>query len=333
MEFAVGHNTGPRHYDISGLARFVAMGARFVNAQGEAFMERYDPVLKDKTNWGTLARAMALEVRAEKGPVYFDLTSISAKDYDLSRRILPHTFRTLDRAGLDLRKDRIEWIACFQGNQGGPAGLVTGRDFSTSIPGLFTGGDTGAHPWYGAQAGYHGINLAWCCISGHHSGVAAARYARDVGEVEPDEHVVQEAVVGTLAPLNRRGGKSADAVIVAIQEALIPSNVVILKHEDRLGIALQRIQRLREDAEHDISAADGHELVKAHEAASMALIGEMILRASLARTESRGTHFREDYPHRDDQNWLKWLFLRQERGEMKMWSVPVSNGRYSPKGA
>jgi len=109
--------------------------------------------------------------------------------------------------------------------------------------------------------------------------------------------------------------------------------VVILKHKERLGIALQRIQRLREDAEHDISAADGHELVKAHEAASMALIGEMILRASLARTESRGTHFREDYPHRDDQNWLKWLFLKQERGEMKMWTVPVPTGRNSPKGA
>ena len=61
----------------------------------------------------------------------------------------------------------------------------------------------------------------------------------------------------------------------------------------------------------------------AHEARSMVLSAEMYLRSTLYRTESRGEHFREDYPTRDDPNWLAWTGLRMKDGEMKMFKIPL----------
>jgi succinate dehydrogenase/fumarate reductase flavoprotein subunit len=55
----------------------------------------------------------------------------------------------------------------------------------------------------------------------------------------------------------------------------------------------------------------------------MALNAEMVLRASLFRTESRGLHYREDYPFRDDENWLAWTVLKEEDGQMKLHKKPV----------
>jgi succinate dehydrogenase/fumarate reductase flavoprotein subunit len=72
-----------------------------------------------------------------------------------------------------------------------------------------------------------------------------------------------------------------------------------------------------------IVARDTHEWRLAHETKNMALNTEMILRASLFRTESRGYHFREDYPRRDDPTWLAWVKLREDQGQMKVYKEPV----------
>jgi len=78
-------------------------------------------------------------------------------------------------------------------------------------------------------------------------------------------------------------------------------------------------------------AKDLHFLLKAHEAASMALCAEMTYRPALMRKESRSSHMREDYPERDDQNWLKWIIIKKEKGEMKLWTEPVPIDKYKLK--
>lgn len=70
-------------------------------------------------------------------------------------------------------------------------------------------------------------------------------------------------------------------------------------------------------------AKDAHELRLAHETKNMVLSAEMRLRSSLFRTESRGNHYREDYPRRDDPNWLAWTKIKEEQGEMKLIKVPI----------
>ena len=72
-----------------------------------------------------------------------------------------------------------------------------------------------------------------------------------------------------------------------------------------------------------LTAKDPHEMRLAHETKSMILNAEIKLRSSLFRTESRGTHYREDYPRRDDPNWLAWIKVKDEQGIMKLTKVPM----------
>jgi len=60
----------------------------------------------------------------------------------------------------------------------------------------------------------------------------------------------------------------------------------------------------------------------------MALVAELVLRASLMRTETRASHYREDYPNRDDKNWLKWIIIRQEDGKLNLRTEPVPLDKY-----
>jgi succinate dehydrogenase/fumarate reductase flavoprotein subunit len=80
-----------------------------------------------------------------------------------------------------------------------------------------------------------------------------------------------------------------------------------------------------------LTAKDSHELVRCHEAKAMVTCAELLYRASLMRTETRGSNIRDDYPERDDKNWLKWIIIRKEDGKMKLRTEPVPIERYKLK--
>lgn len=323
MEFAVGHNTGPHDYDISGLARFTALGGKFTNRLGEEFMKRYDSELKNNTNWGTLAYAMAMEVKAGRGPVYFDLIDMKKEHLELSRRIIPHTFKTFDRAKIDISTQRVEWIPCFQGTLACAAGIDITRDFETSIPGLFAAGDAGARRWYGAEAGYHGINLAWSCVSGFHSGEAALKFSRGVERRPIDESALRDSMESVFAPLKRKTGISPKEATVRLQRILFPPDVAIVKNGETLADAVDRLVALKGEIHHGVFATDGHELIKSFEVRNMAVLAELIVRSALMREESRGCHFRGDYPEKDDGGFKRWSYSQQgDKGEARLWLGP-----------
>ena len=95
-----------------------------------------------------------------------------------------------------------------------------------------------------------------------------------------------------------------------------------MKHRDRLDGALAMIEKVKAKLP-DLTAKDPHELVRCHEAKSMALNSEILYRASLMRTETRGTNMREDHPNRDDKNWMKWLIVTKEDEKMKFFEVEL----------
>jgi succinate dehydrogenase/fumarate reductase flavoprotein subunit len=97
---------------------------------------------------------------------------------------------------------------------------------------------------------------------------------------------------------------------------MLPYFVLSIKHEKRLQAALTTVEFLRDHLVPKLTAKDSHELRLAHETRNMVLNAEMILRASLFRTESRGQHYREDHPRREDPLWL-WLRLEEQDGEMR----------------
>jgi succinate dehydrogenase/fumarate reductase flavoprotein subunit len=94
--------------------------------------------------------------------------------------------------------------------------------------------------------------------------------------------------------------------------------------------AISKVEELRHQ-ENKLFAKDGHGLCKCHEAKAMVLCAEMTFRAALMRTESRGSHFREDYPKQDDKNWLKWIILKQEAGKMIASTEPIPIEKYKFK--
>jgi succinate dehydrogenase/fumarate reductase flavoprotein subunit len=323
MEF-VHWNTCSRHYDVFGMSRFVAFGGRFLNARGEAFMSNYDPVWRDRAPTPKLVLAMAFEVRRGNGPIFFDLTSISDDDYQLSRKLIPSFFKVVDRAGIDIRKDRLEWVPALRGASASPAGLKIDYSCATSVPGLYAAGDVAAKTAYGASSGYGGINLAWCCVSGYRAGRGAALASRDVAHVRlPSKEAISQEASRVFEPLRREDGISADEVTLSLQKAIIPYDVLIIRHGERLGRALEEVMRIKLNMVPRLYASDIHELVKCVEARNMVSVAELILRSSIARTESRGGFYREDYPRRDDERWLKYITLRKVNGEVELSVVPI----------
>ncbi len=99
--------------------------------------------------------------------------------------------------------------------------------------------------------------------------------------------------------------------------------ILSIKHEERLKPALALVEFLNHHIVPKLKANDAHEWRLAQEAKNIALTAEMILKASLFRTESRGTHFREDYPRRDDPAWLVWVKVKDENGEIKLYKEAV----------
>ena len=104
---------------------------------------------------------------------------------------------------------------------------------------------------------------------------------------------------------------------------IVPYYVLIVQHGKRLQAALTMVEFFRDHYVPKLLAKDSHELRLAHETKNMVLNAEMMLRASLFRTESRVWHYREDYPRRDDPAWLAWVRLKEEQGKMKLWKEPT----------
>ncbi len=200
-------------------------------------------------------------------------------------------------------------------------------DCATDVPGLYAAGDSLGTCFIGASYSGFGFATMHAAATGARAGLGAAKEVRRLAAVSPDnrldERLVAAATARLLAPRERKGGFTPHWVTQVLQNALAPYFVLYVKHGDRLRTALDTVEYLRDQIVPKLYARDDHELRLAHETKSMVANAEMKLRASLFRTESRGTHYREDYPGRNDAEWLAWVRLRHEDGGMKAFKEPV----------
>lgn len=298
----------PRYFGWEGQTKLIPLGARFVNAKGEPFMEKYSPVLGVNTDPHFITIAMAMEIRAGRGPIYFDISRINPDDLILLR---PQNgwqlmnYEKLCRLGMDLFRDNTEWLPQMTISYGGMEAGIKG---TTNVEGLFAAG-TARSTEPGVYAG--GFALMSSSVTGHLAGEGAAEFLASASPVEDDKvdediDALSEAV---YAPLGREG-KTPHEVLKKIQAAMFPYDVSILKTEASLQRALDEITRIREEDVPNMAASDTHYLLKLREVRGMALVSELYLRASLERRESRAGHFREDYPHRSDDG-LAWILIQR----------------------
>ena len=316
----------PRYFGWEGQTKLIPLGAHFVNAKGEPFMEKYSPVLGVNTDPHFITIAMAMEIRAGRGPIYFDISRINPDDLILLR---PQNgwqlmnYEKLCKLGMDLFRDNTEWLPQMTISYGGMEAGIKG---TTNVEGLFAAG-TARSTEPGVYAG--GFALMTTSVTGHLAGEGAAEFLASASPVESDRvdediDALRDAV---YAPLGREGLTPHD-VLRKIQTAMFPYDVSILKTEASLTRALDEIVRIREEEIPNMAAADPHYLLKLREIRGMALVSELYLRASLERRESRAGHFREDFPNRAEDG-LAWILIQKdENGAMSFSRKRVSLERY-----
>ena len=193
----------------------------------------------------------------------------------------------------------------------------------TNLPGLYVAGDSCANMQVGAV--YPGVGFAICgaSVTGARAGVSAAEYAKSAkgrGFGQEEALSLKKAI---LSPLERKGGFSPAWVTQILRNMMIPYYILFIKHEERLTAALTLVEFMRDHLAPKLYARDAHELRLAIETKNMIFNAELQLKASIFRKESRGTHFREDYPRRNDPAWLAWVILKNENGEIVPSKRPV----------
>jgi succinate dehydrogenase/fumarate reductase flavoprotein subunit len=167
-----------------------------------------------------------------------------------------------------------------------------------------------------------GFGLNHAMVTGTAAGINAAMYASHTQQ-KADRTTVDKVKQVIVSPVERKGGFSPGWVARVLRGFVTPYFITQVKHKNRLEPALQLVEFLNSHIVPRMFARDAHEWRMAQETRNMVLNSEMVLRASLFRTESRGSHFREDYPRRDDPAWLVWVKLREENGSMKAIKEPI----------
>jgi len=223
----------------------------------------------------------------------------------------------------DFFNENTEWISNYQLTFGG---TVVDKECRTVVPGLFAAGTSCAiEP--GVYMG--GWNLCKTAVTGHIAGESAGKFAKSGRPFHIEELKVKSLNSELFAPFGTDGINPKEALRL-IHTTVSPYEVCLLKNEMSLKKALAEIENIKSEMLPRLAAGDPHYLMKLIEVRNIILTSELLLRASIMRTESRAGHYREDYPERDDKNWLKWIIISRENGELSLRteSVPFDKYRY-----
>ena len=209
-------------------------------------------------------------------------------------------------------------------------------DFKTTVDGLYVVGvdccnGSGAFGAIPQPGGQRGSGLTFGITTGYIGGAKAAEYAKSVERLgEPDASDIMAKKTDAFACLNQSSGISAYDLIDRIQEAICPFDVCIRRSEASLTRAIEKIEAVKADLP-KMKASDYHELMVCNETKAMALVAELMLRSALVRKESRGFHYREDYPEIDNKNWLKWTVADNVDGKVIISTEDIPMERYKFK--
>jgi len=304
------------------------LGARLVNARGETFMEKYSPMLGNNTDPHYNVLGMAIEAREGRGPFYLDCSAMKPEDIEVTKPAAGWqklNYEKLLGLGIDFYKDKTEWMpqlcAIYEG-------VMVDTKGQTGIPGLFLAGRWCPDP--GVYMG--GWNLCRTAVSGHIVGESAGMYAKQRSLLKIEGGAVEALKNKLFSPLGKDGISPAE-LLRQIRETVFPYDVCILKNETSLKRALREVEVIKNDLLPRATAKDAHYLMKLTEVHSIASMTERYLKASLMRKESRAGHYREDYPNRDDDKWLKWIVVSQEGSEVRLRTEPVPLDKYRFKPA
>ena len=346
MEFFQFHPTG-----LAGLGILLTEGARgegaiLRNSDGERFMERYAPTIKDLAPRDIVARAMANEVREGRGCgpnkdyVLLDLTHLEPEHIESKLPDITEFARTY--LGVEPFTDPVPVYPTAHYAMGGvPTNVETEvlQDNDTVIPGLFAAGEVACVSVHGSNR--LGTNsLLDINVFGKRAGIAAAAYARGADFVELPEDGDAFVTEQIRALLESNGTERVAELRSTLQETM-DANVQVFRDERSLKEARDVIEDLRARYKNigvqDKGKRFNLDLLEAIELGFLLDLAEVITVAALHRKESRGGHFREDFPDRDDENFMKHSMsyrdaeaVTEDIKGIRMETKPVVFTRYQP---
>jgi succinate dehydrogenase / fumarate reductase flavoprotein subunit len=344
MEFYQFHPTG-----LAGLGVLLTEGARgeggiLRNASGERFMERYAPTIKDLAPRDMVSRSMVLEVREGRGAgpnkdyVYLDLTHLPKEQIEAKLPDITEFARTY--LGVDPVTELVPVFPTAHYAMGGIPTNVEAqvlRDNEHVIPGLFAAGEAACVSVHGANR--LGTNsLLDINVFGRRAGIAAAEYAQqaDLVELPEDPQSYTIALVEKLR--SSTGGERVAALRREMQETM-DLNAQVYRTEATLKQALNDVQELKRRYQNvaiqDKGVRYNTDLMEAIELGFLLDLAELVVVGALERKESRGGHAREDYPNRDDVNFMRHTMAYRRTDESGQEYVqldykPVTITRYQP---
>jgi succinate dehydrogenase / fumarate reductase flavoprotein subunit len=288
-------------------------GAVLLNAKGERFMERYAPNKLELASRDVVSRAEQTEILEGRGVgpdgagIYLDITTVPRRRILEALREIVNIGR--DFAGVDITR---EPIMIRPGQHYIMGGVKTDINGATPIPGLYAAGEVACVSVHGGNR--LGANsLLDTLIFGRRAGEHAARRAAQIPLPKAPKSVLLEEEAAIAKIIARpTGGRRISEIKLELGETM-NEHVAVYRTEEGLTKALATIKRLREEADFahidDRGSVFNQDVLGAIELSFLLDSAEAIVTGAIERKESRGAHFRTDYPERDDEQWLKHITL------------------------
>ena len=340
MEFFQFHPTG-----IVGIGVLLSEAARgeggyLRNHSGERFMERYAPTLMELAPRDVISRAIHLEVREGRGIggkdfVHLDVTHLGREVIEAKLPDITEFARVYQ--GVEPITEPVPITPTAHYAMGGvPTNIlsqVVVDDRNTVLPGLYAAGETACVSVHGANR--LGTNsLIDILVFGRRAGRDMARFVRenDDPEVPLDAHEPVRAELEAMR--TRREGENPHHIRRELQRAMM-EDCGVFRTDAGLRRMVQCIRDLKERYRRvrvqDSGTIFNTDLLEARELGYLLDCAEATVASALARTESRGGHYREDHPTRDDTDWLRHTLAYRSRGGPVLRYKPVTITRFQPK--
>ncbi|WP_018924896.1 FAD-binding protein [Salsuginibacillus kocurii] len=298
-------------------------GGYLMNVHGERFMERYDPERMERSTRDRVSRAAYMEIMEGRGTqlegVYVDVSHLGKENV---REMFPGMVERCFDVGKDLSQEPVEISPAAHFQMGG---VHVNENNESSIEGLFVAGED--------AGGVHGANrlggngVCDSTVFGARAGDAAAAYVQQASELRAYSDIqVQEIIENVMTPFDREEGENPFYIRNDLKN-LMWEKAGLVRNEKALQEAVEGIADLEERVKRvSVKGPRMYNLTWQEylNVRNLVTVAKMVAESALLRKESRGSHYREDYPESDDEAWLKNVFVQKDQAT---WTEDVVQNR------